>query len=644
MSTSDRAETIEKGEDSDAGRHEILQLICTEIARDGGASLVTTLKEYLTPKILSKKRFRALLIAATGIPKLLTLLESFPDLFHVDRNTNPHWVILRKSDYVNHLELEIKDNGSDASMILSKQQIDLSRQQQLVVYNKALYTLRKRQSKLDRRKQRDDIDKTATEHQQDCCFDNDDDEELKVNTFWLLQQCKWDVHFYLRSTGFYRKVYSKPEDVQLLGSLAWEKIVLNEFESILSSILYHEEQQEPESTIAIENSKAWLKSQSKPLPSRRRESNHGSNSITVATEASKSIDETKDDNHYLQKLDKILTKAVDEDGSIQIRLELLLHRHTTLKNILGGRDLWRIIQDCRQKQNNEKATVNSGNLTLFRNIDIQREGADVILQSTTIDKTNIGRRMRVDEVGLFSITNSKWGTAVANMMVQSVYKVGWVSKEKPNPTENSNEEANETTCASAAANAKPSRTGVPAIDLTASVGGMTLGIARTNFFRPIIAIEIDPTRARLCQENMIQHGFAQDVVEVRPMDSMDAIPTLPSRSCIVLDPPWGGISYNKIQRENMKNLENSNQQMVFQMGKWTLEDILEKVSLHLKPCIVGLRLPITLIVDDFLDNLRQNRRLVFDKLFARKLSVQVFVVIFFPEEDDAKAIKTEFLD
>ena len=85
------------------------------------------------------------------------------------------------------------------------------------------------------------------------------------------------------------------------------------------------------------------------------------------------------------------------------------------------------------------------------------------------------------------------------------------------------------------------------IDLTASVGGMTLALARSNFFDRVVALEIDEGRAKLCRENLIRHGFhvgnnstsdCQSSVEIQNQDSVKQIPLLPRRVCFVIDPPW----------------------------------------------------------------------------------------------------------
>ena len=711
----------------------LLQLLCTEIVKDGGACLVTSLKDYIKELSISKKRMNQLLISTIGKPKLLTFLENYPTIFHVDRNVTPHWVVLlqHQEEYVVNVKKEEskkenKENKKNQQQQQQQQQQDLL---QSKVYNKALYILRKRQSKFDRRRQQqrvcnsaDTYHETIKDASQGDGGDgaengvDEEEEETKVNTFWLLQQCKWEVHSYLRSSSsvqdddtegvdvddgsggwlsYYQRLYSttitttsnSPEQqqvqqqklqVQPVGTMGWEKLILKKFESILSSSVSPPptsttviQQDHSWGRVLVKDGKAWLESISSsptpPMPPqtlRLDDANNGMSEDNGSCYDREIQDQNEEgdegrDVEYLKKLDDILTKlVVHVDGANQVRLEVLLHRHPTLKYILGGRDLWSIYQKEQQRHSQqqngdkdmEKETPAKTTVVFFQHIDMFKEGADIVLRckdrNRKLDNEASGR-MIVDEEGLYSVTNSKWGTAIANTMIQSVYKVGWIEKPATKGATSSNSKKNQITSAPIdstsdgegidAAAMKEGK--ITAIDLTASVGGMTLGLAKSKFFDPIMAIEIDPHRANLCQQNMARHGM-DSVVQVRTMDAMDAIPELPSRSCIVIDPPWGGMNYNKKQRNNCKsaaggergnNKKQKQHPMVFQMGNWTLEDILEKVSQHIKPCIVGLRLPVTFHVDSLFDRLRDERGLKFEQLFVRKLSVQLFVVIAFQE-------------
>lgn len=151
------------------------------------------------------------------------------------------------------------------------------------------------------------------------------------------------------------------------------------------------------------------------------------------------------------------------------------------------------------------------------------------------------------------------------------------------------------------------------VDLTAGVGGMTLGLAKTRFFDKVIASEIDDDRARLCQQNMIKHGL-DDIVEVRNTDSNVLIRTLPKQVSFVIDCPWGGYGYKKKGGELF-------------LGDTPLDVATENIVHHCTRCIIGLRLPVTFDVNGFLDSLKK-RGLELECMSVNKLQVQLFVVLY----------------
>mmetsp|Transcript_1311 Transcript_1311/g.2783 ORF Transcript_1311/g.2783 Transcript_1311/m.2783 type:complete len:174 (+) Transcript_1311:2-523(+) len=169
---------------------------------------------------------------------------------------------------------------------------------------------------------------------------------------------------------------------------------------------------------------------------------------------------------------------------------------------------------------------------------------------------------------------------------------------------------------------------------------MTLALTRSNFFDRVLALEIDEGRAALCSENLSRHGFydvrstsltsetgaGRKTVEVRNHDSVQQIPFLPRRACFVIDPPWGGYDY----KEQLRRQQVTGGQSI-KLGDTCLEDVLVLMSLHNAPCVVGLRLPTNFGVQDFLDSLREkNENIEFECLTRRKISVQLFVVLYFP--------------
>ena len=469
-----------------------------------------------------------------GKVKLLRFLEEYdPSIFEVQRKKIPHWIKLRSWEFVAWDKLQVTR--------------DCEKLKQDVI-DKSLYILRKRWAKLKRR--------NATTHKENTTSDH------KVNTFWLLGQCHIQFHFYLRAAGLYRSsVYPKQSDdnipttsVKRVGTTEWKDLVLVEFERFFLNI--------KNSQVVIQNGKAWLS---------LHETEEQASSTLPLTTNFPSIDET-----IALNVTKILTRLIHQDGGHKVRLELLLHRHKSLRDALGGRDLGVILNQY---------------LYLFSGMEIYREGNNWIFESK---EKKSGGRMLVDKVGLYSIANTKWGNVMANTMVNTCRKLGW-----KNATSNDDK-----TC-------------LTAVDLTASVGGMTLGLAKTRFFDKIIAVEIDNERAFLCLQNMKAHNV-DDIVMVQNADAMDVIPNLSSNICVVIDPPWGGVGYKQMKVELVD----------MHMGKWTFQEIILELYRHCRPCLIGIRLPAVdpVKVETLFNNL-VDAGIKFDILSKKKLSVQRFAVL-----------------
>ena len=467
---------------------ELLKILSTEIARDGGASLVCHLKDYVS----RPRQIEALVKKSTGCTKLLSFLEKTPEIFDVDRNSVPHFVKLLSDEYC---------QGFASIFPEEQERHDLQ--------EKVFYTLRKRAGKLSRRQ-----------------LPND---RKDVNITWLSKECTLRLHFFLRSKDFYRTVYSSYHDVLVVGSPEWHILVQPEFELFLDDIAH------------VQNGKVQL------TPER-------------------------DDKPHILKFAERLKELVDEDGGTQVSLSLLLHRKKDLKTLLGGRDFLALAKEHEE---------------LFSNLIITPYESDVELQST---KPNDDGRMAVDEVGLFSVASSKWGTAMANTMV-------WA-------------------CSHCSLELDPTQ--VTVLDLTASVGGHALALAKTVFSQ-VIAIEIDPHRAELCRENMRKHRMDRKV-DVRNADAVDLIPKLAielsnHQTVVVIDPPWGGVHYKRERKP-------------LYMGEWSLEHVVQRVVQYFAPTLVGLRLPINFVVRDFEASLHE-RNLSFDTVNIRKLGPQLFVILAF---------------
>ena len=276
-----------------------------------------------------------------------------------------------------------------------------------------------------------------------------------------------------------------------------------------------------------------------------------------------------DDEPFLRELATQLGECVDNDRAKHISLKLLLHRRPVLKELLGGRDLLQIVQD--------HASYFADTAVVF-----VHQGGDVYLRSKNKTQKS-GGRLQVDQVGLFSVAGSKWGGAMVSRLVSACHLVHL------------------------------DRNTVTAIDLTASVGGLTLELAKT--FSNVIAIEIDSHRAELCAQNMLNRGVGN--VVVRNVDAMKAIPDLPSASMVMIDPPFGGVYYK------------SEKKPIF-MGKWELEEVVEAVARFLNPVVVGMRLPVAFDIDALEETLRRKGLCFEISTSTSKLGPQLFVVWAFP--------------
>jgi len=569
----------------------LLTWLCTEIARDGGASLVTSLKDHYWTQ--STKRLNALLVeSAIGKAKLLKFLEYYsPSIFQVDRATTPHWVVLTdptpSNPYIRcRSETSNECQDESARPAASHETLRL----------KALYVLRRRQARLVRRSQQH-----LYVH----------DESHKVNLDWMIRQCPWELHFYLRAVDYYRRhVYHNDQErekgnsgvpmmVHPVMSQTWREMVREPFQKFFLVDCAED------LDVDQAQSKVWLKE-------------HSTNNAEVTGEleastgngATSLVTTTGTAEHTMKWFDPLideLIRLVQKDGATQVLLGLLLSRHASLKSHLGGRDLWLIYQN-----HSERFATSSGVLHVFQ----RPPSRDVYLQwkpttTTTTpgaDETDLSKirsdpsanskpRMKVDAVGLFSVTNSRWASAIANIIIQCCQN-----------------------------NLRWNVTEMIAIEMTASVGGMTLGLAKAKTtFSKILAMEIDATRARLCEENMRDHGISKELVQVIHTDSVESIPTFPNRCCILIDPPWGGEYYKEFK-----------DQPPLQLGQWKLEDVILKIAQFVPECVVGVRLPVTLKVQHFLDHqLARERGLKFECLSIRKLSVQLLVVIRLVGKDSA---------
>lgn len=169
---------------------------------------------------------------------------------------------------------------------------------------------------------------------------------------------------------------------------------------------------------------------------------------------------------------------------------------------------------------------------------------------------------------------------------------------------------------------------VLAIDLTASVGGMTLSLAKT--FNKVIAYEIDTVRANLCRQNMHDYNAA---VDIRNQDSIEMLPHLArelslsdstilfQQTVVIMDPPWGGMHY--------KNDERNGSNTPIMMGKWTLVEAVKRVHDNLTPTILALRMPVSFDANGFLSQLKDKNigGVIVESHVVKKVGPQLFITL-----------------
>lgn len=471
----------------------LLQILSVEITIDGGASLVRELKEY-NPRIDS-------LLKNASKKKLLSFFEVYPDIFQVDRNVLPHVVrlISRKSkDYL------VPAGALESTRNCLKERIR--------------YIVEKERCKDVKR--------------------NMSNVTVGVNKSWLLKQCKRSCHVYLRSLGFYIKVYSNctsSDEVKIVGSDEWMAMVMDEFMAVVKT------------------------------------------ACNVIGERVVLLQQTEDQGNAITSVEDIaanVIRAVKKDGATHISLSLLLHRDVKLRNLLGGHDL------IKSKEEHSH---------LFKQVNIFMRDREVYLENPCPPREG---RMLVDETGLFSVASSKCGNALANVMVKHTLSV---LRKDPMET--------------------------VAVDLTASVGGLTLSLAKK--FKRCIAIEIDPVRADLCRQNMQIHGCTN--VHVLCQDSMEAILEMAQQECaqftgedkvFILDPPWGGKYYKK----------DKDKKHPIKMGCWTIVQVVERIFQFMTPTIIGIRTPVDFDCGSFLKDL-DDANATFKVKEQKKLGPQLFIVL-----------------
>ena len=359
----------------------LARAVAREIALDGGASLATSLKDYLIPTTISNnKKLNHLIVSALAHgnksvvnndaksgesvsrtkrpskPKLLTFLELQDKLFRVDRAQAPHWVRLVQQDNDEN-QAFLDDIFREATeYVASPESRKKQEELKMTLFEKMSYVIRRNQARTERRR--------AKRRLRDFNGSHDHSQEgPSVNVNWLLRECTWEFHFWARQSGVYlpvigrslshhilpsqtQLIFSKFTDVKRVGSKEWEETVIDSFKALIMN--------STPSSINLCDGQVFLL--------RRHDDDAEKNEEQDDDLVNKA------DREFCLRLDKLLTEIiVERDGGHQVSLSLLLTRYDDLRILLGGRDLWNLYEKYSPE--------------IFEHIRIFNSDNDLILQS-----------------------------------------------------------------------------------------------------------------------------------------------------------------------------------------------------------------------------------------------------------------------
>ena len=296
----------------------------------------------------------------------------------------------------------------------------------------------------------------------------------------------------------------------------------------------------------------------------------------------------------------------DEGGSNSIDLEGTCTKLVSILrergNAVGGLDVGNIMTDEKMRRllgGRDLTTVVRGNSAAFDSSvemyqDEQRNNVwycrltDFDFADTNNDAWGSKRKkhlLHADEVGTYSLTDATSALAMAKVLANNM-TTGEKSK------------------------AEESRV---AIDMTAGVGGNTMGLCK--IFPKVIAYEIDSSRIEFLKQNVEERAGASNVdISLRCGDSLLALDSLlaelrsdgldgSKQAAVIIDPPFGGIHY---RRQGSKMVPNGNQgddddydEEGLKLGDMPLSEVVKTVMGKLNPSAIGLKLPLSFDVDRF---------------------------------------------
>ena len=529
------------GDAVETTRQSILHFLLIQTYLDGGSCYATAYRDsYDTNNALPN------LLKAAKYGKLLQFMESKHSRRYVsvsDRSNPPHIVSLTNDGR----EMAVKLVGeflanSDGEYNLQLQNAEDALKERLV------YRLRQNYCKLKRRKNRLAAGGPTTDGV---------DEPSGVSLSWLVKKCSRELHLYVRLRP------NRPMDV-LPFSKDWNEKV----ESILLEFV-----QKHISTTFVTGQRNYNGVANVGLVHRLQgEEEEKSGSTSVDLEA------------VQIKLVSILRERGNQVGGLDVGN---IMTDAKMRRLLGGRDLTTVIHDNSAAFESFVDTYQDE----LRNNVWYVQLADGF-GDTTKSTSGVKRKkdlLNADEIGTYSLTDTTSALAMAKVLAGAF------------DTDEGSKVARPTV----------------AIDMTAGVGGNTIGLCK--IFRKIIAYEIDAHRIEYLKRNMSERVDLSAVdVTLRCGDSLQALDSLQAelreggydvskQVAVMIDPPFGGTHYrrqgSKMVLPNGEDGSNEYDDEGLRLGDMPLSEVVKVVMKKLKPCTVGIKLPLSFDVNRFAERL-----------------------------------------
>lgn len=579
----------------------LMQILTSEIDRDGGISYLNQLKSHSTSVLIS-----TLLKSHSPPLKLASFLEKYPNVFVVKRgNKDDRHIVSLQCNTLPFCQdcqpiLSTRFEESDARLQSAQDQAARSLEERLYYVLTQRYEKMKRRAARNRAVQGKGALHSITKNK-------------LAQVEWLAHQLEKEIYQYVRLL----EPNQRPTNA-LVGRPEWWRKVIPIFIQFLQKntcnhIRLHNNDTQVE-FVSLENN--MFETNTSPL-----------SLLSVQTTDNRTNITRK--QLIASNLESILSsKNTPKVNGIDYGM--LLQKNDKLRQLLHGEDLIQMIhseQECSKSQLFH-------NITLFQsennNWRIGLKEGSTIGQAESNDDSNPHRLDSADnDIGLYSVTGSKIASSMAKCLSRALADLVQKTGEPLNAAE-------QTTC----------------IDLTAGIGGNTIACAK--FFSSVISFEIDEERASICRQNIIKRygidtlhnstitircenaigALSQLAQQFGRMNNssafeLESIPQCCKWLCFILDPPWGGLNYR-----NLRDKPDEGIALIGTDGKSNvpLSEVVQLISMNLAPTVLGIKLPLTFDVDFFMERLEKRMTRVNEKFYIevasiKKMKRQLFIVL-----------------